>query len=175
MKDTAFNPAADLRSRIAATEKDENGVMLRGVVHDPTARRMAGVAGHAGLFSTAADVAKCCRMILNDGELDSVRVLKLETVKRMIAIHTPTEMAEKRALGWDVDTRYSKPRGGFPVGASFGHTGFTGTCVWIDPGSRSFYVFLSSRLHETDRDSDHRKLYEKLGTEAAKAVLGNGK
>jgi CubicO group peptidase (beta-lactamase class C family) len=171
MKDTGFNPDPALRGRIAATERDENGVMLRGVVHDPTARRMGGVAGHAGLFSTAADVARYARMILNDGELDGVRLLKLETVKQMTAIHTPTGMADKRALGWDVDTRYSKPRGGFPVGTSFGHTGFTGTCLWIDPGSRSFYVFLSSRLHETDRSTDHRKLYEKLGAEAAKAVL----
>lgn len=171
MKDTGFNPAESLRSRIAATEKDEKGVMLIGVVHDPTARRMGGVAGHAGLFSTAADLARYARMILNDGELDGVRLLKLETIKLMEAIHTPTGMVDKRALGWDVDTRYSKPRGGFPMGTSFGHTGFTGTCLWIDPGSRSFYVFLSSRLHETDRSTDHRKLYEKLGTEVAKAVL----
>lgn len=171
MKDTGFNPDAALRPRIAATEKDENGVMLRGVVHDPTARRMGGVAGHAGLFSTAADVARYARMILHDGELDGVRVLKLETVKLMTAIHTHSTMPEKRALGWDVDTRYSRPRGGFPVGTSFGHTGFTGTCLWIDPDSRTFYVLLSSRLHETDPDSDHRKLYEKLGDAVAKAVL----
>jgi CubicO group peptidase (beta-lactamase class C family) len=171
MKDTAYNPSPDLRPRIAATEKDEKGVMLIGVVHDPTARRMGGVAGHAGLFSTAADLARYARMILNDGALDGVRLLKLETVKLMEAIHTPTGMTDKRALGWDVDTRYSKPRGGFPVGTSFGHTGFTGTCLWIDPGSRSFYVYLSSRLHETDRTTDHRKLYEKLGAEVAKAVL----
>lgn len=171
MKDTGFRPDVGLVSRIAATEKDEQGVMLRGVVHDPTCRRMGGVAGHAGVFSTAADVARYARMILHDGELDGVRVLKLETVKQMTAVHTPSTLPDKRALGWDVDTRYSKPRGGFPVGASFGHTGFTGTCLWLDPGSRSFYVFLSSRLHETDRDSDHRKLYERLGVEVAKAVL----
>lgn len=171
MKDTMFRPDAGLIRRIAATEKDERGVMLRGVVHDPTCRRMGGVAGHAGLFSTAADVARYARMILHDGELEGLRVLKLETVKLMTAIHTPSTLPDRRALGWDVDTRYSKPRGGFPVGASFGHTGFTGTCLWLDPGSRTFYVFLSSRLHETDRHSDHRKLYEKLGVEVAKAVL----
>ena len=171
MKDTGFNPSADLRPRIAATEKDENGVMLRGAVHDPTSRRMGGVAGHAGLFSTTADLARYVRMILHDGELDGARVMKLETVKQMSATYTPTAMHEKRTLGWDEDTRYSKPRGGFPIGASFGHTGFTGTCLWIDPGSHSFYVFLSSRLHETDKHSDHRKLYEVLGTEAAKVVL----
>lgn len=172
MKDTAFTPSASLIPRIAATERDEHGVMLRGVVHDPTSRRMGGVAGHAGLFSTSADLARYCRMILRDGELDGVRVLKLETVKQMVAIHTPATLTEKRALGWDVDTRFSKPRGGFPVGTSFGHTGFTGTCLWIDPSSQSFYVFLSSRLHETDKHSDHRKLYEQLGTEAARVTGG---
>ena len=171
MKDTTFKPDAGLQARFVSTEKDENGVMLRGVVHDPTARRMGGVAGHAGLFSTAADVARYARMILRGGELDGVRVFKPETVKLMTQVHTAPALADKRALGWDVDTRYSKPRGGFPVGTSFGHTGFTGTCLWIDPGSRAFFVFLSSRLHETDRDSDVRKVYEKLGREAAKAAL----
>lgn len=171
MKDTAFQPCSGLHGRCVATERDENGVMLRGVVHDPTARRMGGVAGHAGLFSTAADVARYTRMILQGGELEGVRVLQPETVKRMTAVHTPPALVDKRALGWDVDTRYSKPRGGFPVGTSFGHTGFTGTCLWIDPGSNAFFVFLSSRLHETDRDSDVRKVYEKLGREAAKAAL----
>jgi CubicO group peptidase (beta-lactamase class C family) len=171
MLDTGFNPDANQMYRIAATENDERQVMLQGIVHDPTSRRMAGVAGHAGLFSTAYDLARYARMILNDGELDGTRVLKLETVKQMCAIYSPTALPDRRALGWDVDTRYSKPRGGFPIGASFGHTGFTGTCIWIDPRSHSFYVFLGSRLHETDRRSDHRSLYEKLGTEAAKAVL----
>jgi CubicO group peptidase (beta-lactamase class C family) len=170
MRDTGFTPDAALRPCIAATANDGNGVMLRGIVHDPTARRMGGVAGHAGLFVTAADVARYARMLLNGGELDGVRIFKAETVKRMTAIHTPPAMPDRRALGWDVDTRFSKPRGGFPIGTSFGHTGFTGTCLWIDPGSRTFYVFLSSRLHETDPASDVRKLYETLGTELAKAV-----
>ena len=171
MKDTGFNPDAALRPRIAPTEKDGDGVMLRGVVHDPTSRRMGGVAGHAGVFSTAADVARYARMILNGGELEGARIFKPETVKQMTANHTPQTMPDRRALGWDVDTRYSKPRGGFSAGTSFGHTGFTGTCVWIDPGSRTFYIVLSSRLHETDPGSDVRKLYEALGRELAKAVL----
>lgn len=171
MKDTMFLPSKSLLPRIAPTERDEHQVMLRGVVHDPTSRRMGGVAGHAGLFSTAADLARYCRMILNQGELEGVRVLKVETVQLMTAVQTPNEMREQRALGWDVDTSYSKPRGGFPVGTSFGHTGFTGTCLWMDPASRTFYVFLSSRLHASDPGSDHRRLYEKLGLEVAKAAL----
>ena len=170
MKDTSFTPDASRRARAAATEHDECGVLLRGVVHDPTARRMGGVAGHAGLFSTATDVSRYARMVLNGGELDGVRVLKPETVRCMTAVHTPPTMPEKRALGWDVDTRYSRPRGGFKPGAGFGHTGFTGTCLWIEPEAGVCYIFLASRLHETDRDSDHRRLFDDLGTALATAL-----
>ncbi|RBP38507.1 CubicO group peptidase (beta-lactamase class C family) [Roseimicrobium gellanilyticum] len=170
MKDTGFNPPASWRPRIAPTEKDETEILLRGVVHDPTSRRMGGVAGHAGLFSTVADVSRYARMILNNGELDGVRVLKPETVRLMTTPHTPAGMQDKRALGWDMDTPFSKPRGNFGA-TSFGHTGFTGTCLWIDPESRSFYVFLSSRLHEQAKGADVRKLYLKLGDRASKALL----
>lgn len=167
MVDTGFRPDLALRERIAATERDEAGVMLRGVVHDPTARRMGGVAGHAGLFSTARDVARYARCVVRGGELEGKRVLREETVKLMTGVATPKGMAEKRALGWDVDTKFSRPRGGFPVGSSFGHTGFTGCCVWMEPGVEAFYVFLSNRLHETDPKSDSRALYEVLGAFAA--------
>lgn len=171
MKDTGFNPAPALRGRIAPTERDERKVMLRGMVHDPSARRMGGVAGHAGLFGTAADLARFGRMILNGGELDGARVLRAETVRRMTAVQTPVAMLEKRGLGWDIDSRYSRPRGAlFPIG-SFGHTGFTGTCMWMDPFSRTFFVFLSSRLHATDSRTDARLLYDEMGTEAALCVL----
>jgi len=170
MKDTLFNPPVERRPGIAATEKDESGVMLRGVVHDPTARRMGGVAGHAGLFSTAENVARYARMILKGGELDGVRLYKEETVQLMTKIHTPPGMVEERALGWDAGKGKSSPRGGFPERGSFGHTGFTGTCMWLDPGSQTYYIFLGSRLHETDPDSSVRKLYEKLGTAVSAAV-----
>jgi CubicO group peptidase (beta-lactamase class C family) len=170
MKDTSFNPPASWRTRIAPTEKDETETLLRGVVHDPTSRHMGGVAGHAGLFSTAQDLSRYARMILNDGELDGVRVLKPETIRLMTTPHTPANMKDKRALGWDMETAYSKPRGTFGT-TSFGHTGFTGTCLWIDPASRSFYIFLSSRLHEPAKGSDARKLYLKLGERFSKTVL----
>jgi CubicO group peptidase (beta-lactamase class C family) len=171
MKQTCFKPGSELQWRIAPTERDENGVMLRGVVHDPTARRMGGVAGHAGLFSTAADLARYCRMILQGGELNGVRLLKPETVKLMTSVQTPPEMKERRGLGWDIDTRFSRPRGAlFPPG-SFGHTGFTGTCVWMDPLSKTFYVYLSSRLHGTNPKTDSREVYDTMGTEAALCVL----
>lgn len=170
MRDTGFKPDESQRDRIAATERDEDGVMLRGVVHDPTARRMGGVAGHAGVFSTAADIARYARCLLNGGQLEGRRLLKPETVKRMIQIHSPAHIEGKRALGWDVDTRFSRPRGGFPVGTSFGHTGFTGACLWLDPASNAFFVFLSNRLHETDPKTDSRLLYEVLGWHASRAA-----
>lgn len=169
MVDTGFRPEALLRQRIAATEKDEAGVMLRGVVHDPTARLMGGVAGHAGLFSTARDVARYARCLVSGGELEGKRMLKAETVALMTQVDTPDGMAERRALGWDVETKFSRPRGGFPVGKSFGHTGFTGCCMWLHPEVEAFFVFLSNRLHETDPKSDSRALYEVLGGHASRA------
>lgn len=170
MQDTGFNPPASWHPRIAPTEPDEHGALLRGIVHDPSARRMGGVAGHAGLFSTASDVARYARMILNGGELDGVRILKADTVRLMTAVHTPATLLEKRALGWDMETAYSRPRGNFPAG-SFGHTGFTGACLWIDPPSRTFYVFLSNRLHDPARGADVRRLYSRLGERLSKALL----
>lgn len=171
MKDTTFNPDPKLRPRIAPTERDESGVMLRGVVHDPTARRMGGVAGHAGAFSTAADLARYCRMMVNGGQLDGVRFFKLETTQLMTSVQTPPHMAARRGLGWDIDTGFSRPRGAlFPLG-SFGHTGFTGTCLWIDPYSKTFFVCLTSRLHATDPKTDSRRVYDEMGTQAALCVL----
>ena len=121
--------------------------MLRGRVHDPTARRMGGVAGHAGLFGTADDLARFCLMLLGRGELDGTRVLFGPTVDRMTTVSTPPGLADRRGLGWDIDSRFSSNRGDlFPIG-SYGHTGFTGTSLWLDPASETFVVFLSSRLH----------------------------
>jgi uncharacterized protein YbbC (DUF1343 family) len=156
MRDTLFTPPASLVPRIAPTEAcaplawpcgGPAARMLRGQVHDPTARRMGGVAGHAGLFSTAHDLARFSLMLLGDGALDGVRVLAPSTVARMTQVSTPAHMADRRGLGWDIDSRFSSNRGDlFPVG-SFGHTGFTGTSLWLDPDSDTFVVFLSSRLH----------------------------
>lgn len=170
MRDTTFRPPPNLHQRIAATELDEHGNMLRGVVHDPTARRMGGVAGHAGIFSTSADIARYARCLLNGGTLDGYQLLKPDTIALMIRVHTPPHLDGKRALGWDMDTRFSRPRGGFPFGTSFGHTGFTGACLWLDPASESFFVFLSNRLHETDPKTDSRLLYEILGWQASRAA-----
>ena len=165
---TGASPPRCKLSRIAPTEVVD-GKPWRGVVHDPTARRMGGVAGHAGLFSTASDVARYARMMLNLGELDGVRIFKPETVKLMTSVQTPSDMAAKRGLGWDIDTAYSGPRGElFPIG-SYGHTGWTGGSLWIDPFSKTFVIFLSNRNHPTEA-GNVLPLRRKLGTLAAESL-----
>ncbi|HYV27072.1 MAG TPA: serine hydrolase domain-containing protein, partial [Candidatus Eisenbacteria bacterium] len=168
MTDTGFLPPASMLGRIAPTEK-AGAEILRGKVHDPTARRMGGVAGHAGLFSTAADLARFAHMMLHRGELEGTRILKPETVKLMTSVQSPEAVPARRGLGWDIDSAYSRPRGEvFPLG-SFGHTGFTGACFWIDPFSETFVIFLSNRVHP-DGKGNVLPLYGKLGTLAAEAV-----
>ncbi len=143
MTRTRFLPPAEWKPRVAPTEPDEGGTMLRGTVHDPTARRMGGVAGHAGLFGTAEDVARFAQAMLDGGG----GVLKRETVKLMITPQQPPGTGVQRGLGWDIDSAYSSPRGDFfPIG-SFGHTGFTGTSVWIDPASQTYVVLLTNAVH----------------------------
>lgn len=165
MDSTRFVPPDDWKPRIAPTVKDENGVMLRGVVHDPTSRKMGGVTGHAGLFTTAGDLAKYARMILAGG----AGVLKPETVRLMTTPHTVATVFERRGLGWDVDSAFSRPRGKvFPIG-SFGHTGFTGTSLWIEPQTKTFVIFMCSRLHPNGGGSV-RDLYEEIGTAAAQGM-----
>ncbi|MBE7502057.1 MAG: serine hydrolase [Verrucomicrobiales bacterium] len=169
MHDTGFNPPVAKRARIAPTEV-ENGQPLRGVVHDPRARRLGGVAGHAGLFTTAADLARFARLLLAGGELDGVRLFQPETVHLMTSVQTPPSLP-RRGLGWDIDSPYAGPRGElFPLG-SYGHTGWTGTSIWIDPFSRTFVIFLSNRNHPTEA-GNVIALRRALGTLAAQAVVG---
>ena len=131
MTDTGYRPPATKRRRIAPTEIVD-GKLLRGIVHDPTARNMGGVAGHAGVFTSASDLARFARMLLRGGELDGVRVLSAASVAEMT--RPQIDGSDRRGLGWDVDSRFSAPRGAwFPAGKSFGHTGWTGTSVWIAP------------------------------------------
>jgi CubicO group peptidase (beta-lactamase class C family) len=168
MLDTGFRPAPSQLSRVAPTEKIGDQV-LRGTVHDPKAQAMDGIAGHAGLFTTAPDLARFARMILNGGQLDGVRILRPETVRLMTTTQTPPTLKVRRGLGWDIDSDFSHPRGElFPIG-SFGHTGFTGVCLWIDPDSKSFWLLLSNRIHP-DVDGDLRPLQRQLGTLAAQAL-----
>ena len=171
MHDTGYNPPAAKRTRIAPTTVT-NGKALRGVVHDPRARKTSGIAGHAGLFTTAPDLARYARMLLQAGELDGVRLFKPETVQLMTSVQTPSSLPARRGLGWDIDTGYSSPRGHkFPLG-SFGHTGFTGPSLWIDPHSKTFVVFLCNRVHPTERGPSVVPLRRTIGTLAAEAVKG---
>jgi CubicO group peptidase (beta-lactamase class C family) len=145
------------------------GQLLQGVVHDPTARRMDGVAGSAGVFTTVHDVARYARMLLNGGELDGVRILQPGSVRLLTTVQSPPGLA-LRGLGMDIDSPYAaRPRGErYPLG-SYGHTGFTGCVLWIDPGSRSFYVLLSNRVYPDDA-SRVLELYTRLGTLAAESA-----
>jgi uncharacterized protein YbbC (DUF1343 family)/CubicO group peptidase (beta-lactamase class C family) len=164
MRETMFTPPAALVPRIAPTEP-----ALRGVVHDPTARRMGGVAGHAGLFSTAADLTLYCRMLLGGGAIARARVLSPLSVARMTAPSTPAPESNVRGLGWDLNSSYSANRGELLPLGSFGHTGFTGTSIWIDPATRVFVVFLSNRVHP-DGTGDVTPLRARVATIVASAV-----
>ncbi len=159
--------------------------IFRGSVHDPTAYRMGGVAGHAGLFSTADDLARYAQMILNGGVAPGdvrsnadgasrmlaapVRVLSAQTIARMTQPYVVSEDGATRGLGWDMNTTFSSNRGElFPLG-SFGHTGFTGTSIWIDPTSETFVVFMSNRVHP-DGKGDVVDTRARVATIAASAI-----
>ena len=185
MHDTGFLPSRSLRARIAPTEKRrgqlsylgdsaanvgaEGELWLRGEVHDPTSYRMNGVAGHAGLFSTASDLAIYCQMILNGGAYRGVRVLSPLTVAEMTRPRIVSSTGSTRGLGWDINSSFSSNRGElFPLG-SFGHTGFTGTSLWLDPASEMFVVFLSNRVHP-DGKGDVGPLRGRVASIVAAAV-----
>lgn len=170
MKHTRFLPPSDWLPRIAPTTK-LNDAYIRGIVHDPTSRRMGGVAGHAGLFTCTEDLAIFARMMLGNGVVDGVRVFQPETVERMASVQSPPEANAKRGLGWDIDSPYSSPRGyHFPMG-SYGHTGWTGTSIWIVPQTNTFLIFLSNRNHPTE-DGTVVALRRTLATIAAEAIPG---
>jgi CubicO group peptidase (beta-lactamase class C family) len=160
MKDTFFHPPAKLIGRIAPTESRRNTLhylkgqsseesmdqILRGEVHDPTAWRMGGVAGHAGVFSTARDLAVYAQMLLDKGVYQGKRILSSRTVEAMTSPQSPSDSSQIRGYGWDLDSVYSSPRGDiFKEG--YGHTGFTGTSLWIHPPSGTFIILLSNRVH----------------------------
>jgi len=170
MQDTMFQPPAALAPRIAPTERvTSDSPPLRGVVHDPTARNMGGVAGHAGVFSTARDLARFAQMMLNGGELDGVRIVSAATIQKFTEPQTPPDQPILRGLGWDIDSPYSGNRGElFPIG-SFGHTGFTGTSLWIDPNTQTYVILLANSVHPTGHPS-LTALRGKVATIAAAAV-----
>jgi CubicO group peptidase (beta-lactamase class C family) len=176
MTDTMYLPPAKLRPRIAPTEK-RNGQWIIGQVHDPRAYALGGFAGHAGVFSTGPDVARFCRMILNHGALDGRRILSEHAVAEMT---TPRPLKDRktgettiRGYGLDIDSKYTDgPRGKrFEKDKTFGHTGYTGTSLWIDPLNDCFVVLLTNRVHPDD-ELEIKALRRRVSTIVADAFLG---
>jgi uncharacterized protein YbbC (DUF1343 family)/CubicO group peptidase (beta-lactamase class C family) len=167
MNESRFQPPAALRGRIAATEIDpDSGQPFRGVVHDPTARYMGGVAGNAGLFTTADDLAVYAEMLLGMGQHGGVRVFDPLTVKKFTEPASPADQPILRGLGWDIDSPLSSNRGElYPIG-SYGHTGFTGTEMWLDPNTNSFVILLTNVVHPK-RGKSLRSLRSRLATVVA--------
>jgi uncharacterized protein YbbC (DUF1343 family)/CubicO group peptidase (beta-lactamase class C family) len=165
MTHTRFVPPITWRSKIAPTQYDENEHMLRGVVHDPTARRMGGVAGHAGLFSTADDLAKFAQALLNGGG----GILSPRSVEKMTHPEQPPSAPVLRGFGWDIDSPFSSNRGDLlPVG-SYGHTGFTGTSMWIDPTTETYIILLTNAVHPRGKENAIA-LRSKVATAVAAAL-----
>ncbi len=169
MNDTDFGVGRADMARCAPTEAVD-GVWLRGTVHDPVAQQLGGVAGHAGLFGTASDLAVYCRMILGRGECDGTRVMAPATVDLMTE-PVPLPGGVLRSMGWDVDTYYSSPRGDVMPRRGVGHTGFTGTSIWIDPTSGLYMILLTNRVHP-DCSGDVVRLRRVVANVTAAAVLG---
>ena len=167
METTRFNPPAEWRARTASTAPDAHGVILRGMVDDPTARRMGGVAGHAGLFSTADDLARFAQAMLDrDG-----RLLSPVSIEKMTTPQQPATSTVLRGLGWDIDSPFSTNRGELlPVG-SFGHSGFTGTSIWIDPVTQTYIILLSNAVHPRGTNNEIVSLRTRVANAVA-AGLG---
>jgi serine-type D-Ala-D-Ala carboxypeptidase len=166
MSETGFNPDSKLKLRAAPTQ-ERNGDWMRGEVHDPRAYKLGGVAGHAGLFSTAEDLARYAQMLVNDGVLGEARILKPETCQLMQASQEVSSGI--RTLGWDCRTGYSSNRGDLFSPRAFGHGGFTGTALWIDPDREMFVIFLSNRVHPDGKGSVN-SLAGRIGTIAAASI-----
>ncbi len=180
MIETTFTPPAAWLGRIAPTESRNRSEqylkgssaasapqMLRGEVHDPTAWRMGGVAGHAGLFSSARDLAIYAQMLLDQGSFQGKSLLSPLTVQAMTSPQSPAG-APVRGFGWDIDTSYSAPRGDLFSGG-FGHTGFTGTSLWIHPPTGTFIIILTNRVHP-DGKGDVTRLRAVIANIVASAV-----
>jgi uncharacterized protein YbbC (DUF1343 family)/CubicO group peptidase (beta-lactamase class C family) len=172
MRNTSFKPAPAMENRIAPTEP-RSGKMQFGIVHDPTAYRMGGVAGHAGLFSTADDLAAFAQMLLNHGRavraLDEVKILNARTVEQMTTPQSPAHGARLRGLGWDMAAPAAVESETFPARGSYGHTGFTGTSLWIDPPSQTYVVILTNRVHPNGK-GDVRALRERVARVVASGL-----
>lgn len=184
MNDTLFRPDGGRLRRVSPSSAPG-----RGLTDDTVGRLAGGIEGHASLFTTTADMARFARMMLNLGELDGVRIFKPETIRLMTSVQSPpdlrspdaTNLPVQRALGWDINTPYRSPphdytlaRGAwFPIGG-YGHTGWTGQMLWLDPASRTFVIFLCNRYGGAVGDTRPAvyKMHHRISTLAAEAVKG---
>lgn len=164
LTETTFRPGPDLVARAETTEK-RDGNWIQGEVHDPRAHAMGGVAGHAGLFSTVRDLAILSRRLLTLDNQSQIVPFRAETLKIMTADYQVPEDGI-RGLAWDKRTSFSSNRGDMMSDAAFGHGGFTGTSLWIDPELDCYVIFLGNRLHPDGKGSVNR-LAGTIGTWAA--------
>jgi CubicO group peptidase (beta-lactamase class C family) len=171
MRDTGFLPSPERHDRIAPTSR-EGDLLLWGVVHDPTARRMGGVAGHAGLFATARDLAIFAQTMLDGGTRGTARILEPRSIAVMTAPQPPFGARPRRGLGWDLDAPGVPDWGALFSDRAYGHTGYTGTSLWIDPATSSYVVLLTNRVHPDDT-GDVRQLRTRLASLVA-PVLASG-
>ncbi len=168
MRDTLFRPAAELRARVAPTEVDPwRGRLLCGEVQDENAFALGGVAPHAGLFGTAPEIARFAQMLLNGGVYDHHRIVSQETVERFTRRAGVPDSS--RALGWDTPSAGSSS-GSLFSSHSFGHTGFTGTSLWIDPERRLFLILLTNRVHPTRENDGIRKARPAIADAVVRAL-----
>lgn len=169
MADTTYLPSARQRRRTAPTTR-EGPIVIQGVVHDPTARRMGGIAGHAGLFTTARDIGRYGRMLLSGGKSASGQVvLQPATVRALTAVLPPLPGGVRRTLGFDAWSAFSDPKGAHFGPQSFGHTGWTGCCFWIDPAADACFVLMTNRNHPNENHSV-KELRYRSATLAAEAM-----
>ncbi|HEV7502899.1 MAG TPA: serine hydrolase, partial [Vicinamibacteria bacterium] len=169
MKDTTYRPGPELRPRIAPTENDPwRGHVLRGEVHDENAAALGGVAPHAGLFGTATDLARFAQMLLDGGVLEHQRIVSRETLDRFTR---PAGVpGSSRALGWDTVSENSSA-GSLFGSRSFGHTGFTGTSMWMDPDRHLFVVLLTNRVHPTRDNNAIREVRRAVADAVVKGLI----
>jgi CubicO group peptidase (beta-lactamase class C family) len=168
MRDTGFLPPKEKLDRVVPTEVIE-GKPLRGVVHDPLARLQGGVSGNAGLFSTADDLLRFSLMLLHEGELDGVRIFSPLTVRTMTSVYPEVAFAG-RGLGWDVASDYSSNGGELFPSSGFGHTGYTGTSLWIDRETQTVVILLANRVHPVD-DGSVVRLRSQIANVVAGAII----
>jgi uncharacterized protein YbbC (DUF1343 family)/CubicO group peptidase (beta-lactamase class C family) len=173
MHDTMFAPPRTLLDRIAPADI-EGGVLRWGAVQDPMAFRMGGIAGHAGLFGTADDLVRFAQMILAGGTLRGHRILSGTSVRTATTPESPPGRPALRGFGWDIDSAYSTVLAAAFSPQSFGHTGYTGTALWIDPASRSFLIVLTSRLHPNG-GGETRRLIRRIAGIVGAAAAGGGR